>query len=207
MPKVAHAPVITGSTGEPIAAAPVELAKPVIVYIEDMAPSISQAKGFDPVNEIVLTENKIVIAAKAFTCVRMTPEKALVDPFLLSIFGKEDIKDIAVSPIMVFISPELKAKKLAGDDITVSNVWDEMKALFKKYYKGDLDKMQKAMLKVLDELDSVNDAMKLLKTKKENTEKPTEIDRREWSKEELDLKIRGENALKERDALLKFQKK
>lgn len=209
MPKLQiHAPVITGTAAEPEKpeSSKPAFVKPIIIYIEEMAPSIPQANGFNPINEIVLTENKIVIAAKAFTCVRMTPEKAVNDPFLASVF-KDDIGDATASPSMLFVSSDMKVKKLQGDDINVSNVWDEMKALYKKSYKGDLEKLQKSMLKILDELDSVNDAKKLLNTKKEKTEKPTEADRREWSKEELELRAREENALKERDALLNFQQK
>lgn len=205
MPKrLAHPKVVTGTSAEePVKTGNAEFVKPLIIYIEDMAPSVTQVKGFDPINEIVLTEDKIVIAAKAFTCVRMTPEKAANDPILASVL-KGDIRDATDSPSMLFVSLDMKIKKLQGDDITVSKVWEEMKYQFKKRYKGDLEKISKDMIKVLAELDKTNNERKVLNDKMNRASSASE--KKETEKELSDLANREKGIIAERDKLIAMMK-
>lgn len=179
---------------EPVQAPRAE--RPLLVYVADATP----AEGFDKVEKVVLTENKIVIGSKAFTCVRMTPEQAAQDPILAET-GKE-------TPRIVLISADYKdIDSIEGDKISISRVWDAMTASYKAHYKGDLDKMQKAMLKVLGEFDKIANERKVLEEKKSREEKPSDADKKEWEKEAKELAQREREANAERDALLKFEPK
>jgi hypothetical protein len=185
------------SGAEPAEKAPVVRAdKPMLVYV----PSATPAEGFDKVEQVVLTENKIVIGSKAFTCIRMTEEQAAQDP-IVAASGK-------ATPRIVFISADYQdVESLEGDKISISSMWDEMRASYKAHFKGDLEKMSKAMLKVLGEFDKIANERKMLEEKKARAEKPSDADKKEWEKEAKDLAAREKDANAERDALLKFEPK
>lgn len=200
MPKMKSA-VVTGKPEGPSIETQMAITnqKPIVVYISDSATSIPQASGFDKIEEIVLTEDKIVIASKAFTFVRMSPDNVFKDPVLKSIYG-EKIKDIAVIPSMIFISTDMKAKQLEGDDISVSKVWEEMKSQFKKHYKGDLEKISKDMIKVLSEFDKINNERKVLNSKINRASSP--LEKKEIEKELKDLENREKNFIAEKNKII-----
>lgn len=192
--------VTTGSEGEageqPAAPEVKRAAKPMLVYIADPAAS----EGFDKVEKVVMTEDKIVIGTKAFTCVRMTPEQADQDELLVKA-GKG-------APRVVFISADYQdVEALEGDKLSIGKMWGEMNAQFKKHYKGDLEKNVKAMLKVLGEFDKIANERKLIEEKKARADKPSDADKKEWDKESKELDAREKAANAERDALLKFEPK
>jgi hypothetical protein len=200
--KVAPAkPVVTtGSEGdegaEPAAPEVKRADKPILVYVAD--PTVTE--GFDKVEQVVMTEDKIVIGTKAFTCVRMTPEQADQDELLVKA-GKG-------APRVVFISADYQdVEALEGDKLSIGKMWGEMNAQFKKHYKGDLEKNVKAMLKVLGEFDKIANERKLLDEKKARADKPSDADKKEWDKAAKELDAREKAANAERDALLKFEPK
>lgn len=197
MPRIQPEQVITGQSESKPEAAAAKLQKPLVIFIEEMASSIPQAGGFDKINELVWTEDKIVIASKAFTCVKMSPEQASKDPIISKAF-----KEV---PAVVMMDIDYDATTLEGEKIDISSVWNNMESLFKKAYKGNLEKMCKEMIKVLAEFDSINNDRKLLAAKKERTEKPSETDKKEWEKELKELDQRQKIAEKKKDDLLKLE--
>lgn len=197
----AKAAVTTGSEGEsgeaPAAPEVKRADKPILVYVADPA---AASEGFDKVEKVVMTEDKIVIGTKAFTCVRMTPEQADQDE-ILSKAGKG-------APRVVFISADYQdVETLDGDKLSIGKMWAEMNAQFKKHYKGDLEKNVKAMIKVLGEFDKIANERKLIEEKKARADKPSDADKKEWEKASKELDAREKAANADRDALLKFEPK
>lgn len=184
--------------GEETAPAPVKRAeKPIMVYVADPG---AADETFDKVEKVVMTEDKIVIGTKAFTCVRMNPEQAAQDR-LVSAAGKE-------VPRIVFVSTDYKETTVVeGSKLSIGGLWDAMQKQFKDAYKGDLEKNVKALLKVLQEFDKVNAARSVQEEKEKRNDKPTPADKAEWAKTREELDERQKKAEKERDALLKFEKK
>ena len=184
--------------GEEAAPAPVKRAeKPIMVYVADPG---AADETFDKVEKVVMTEDKIVIGTKAFTCVRMNPEQAAQDR-LVSGAGKE-------VPRIVFVSTDYKETTVVeGSKLSIGGLWDAMQKQFKDAYKGDLEKNVKALLKVLQEFDKVNAARSVQEEKEKRNDKPTPADKAEWAKTREELDERQKKAEKERDALLKFEKK
>lgn len=183
---------------EAVAAAVKRADKPMFVYITD--PSAADTEAFDKVEKIILTEDKIVMGCKAFACYRLSPDAAAKDR-LLSAHGKD-------VPRILLISTDYKdVTVLEGTKLSISDLWKAMQQEFKAVYKGDLEKYSKAMTKVLQEFDKVGAAMKVQEEKEQRAEKPTAADKAEWAKTRDELKERQTKAEKERDALLKFEKK
>jgi hypothetical protein len=181
------------------APAPVKRAdKPIMVYVAD--PGAADAEAFDKVEKVVLTEDKIVIGLKAFTCVRVTPEQAAQDKLLAGV-GKE-------VPRIIFVTVDYKdTTVIEGSKLSVSQLWDAMQKQYSKVYEGSLEKNCKAMIKLLQEFDKVNAARNVQEEKEKRADKPTAADKAEWTKTKEELDERQKKAEKERDALLKFEKK
>jgi len=170
--------------------------KPMLVYIAD--PTASD--GFDKVEKIVLTDDKIAVGCKAFACIRMTPEQAAQDAILAKA-GKE-------TPRFVFISADYKSVEvLEGSKLSIGGLFGEMKTQFKKHYAGDLEKNVKALIKVLSEFDKISNERSQLEEKKAREEKPSPADQNEWKKTAEELATREKEANGERDRLLKFEPK
>jgi len=197
-----EAKVVTPKEGEEAPKdepAPVKRAdKPMFVCITD--PSATDTAAFDKLEKIILTEDKIVIGSKAFACYRMTPENAAKDRLLASA-GKE-------IPRIVLVSTDYEnVTVLEGSKLSVADVWKAMEKEFRATYKGELEKVSKGMLKVLQEFDKVGAALKVQEEKEQRADKPTAADKADWAKTRDELKERQKKAEKERDELLKFEKK
>lgn len=179
-------------------AAPVKRAdKPMLVYVAD--PSAADAT-FDKVEKVILTDDKVAVGTKAFTCIRMNPEQAAADK-LIAAAGKE-------TPRIVLVSTDYKETVvLEGSKLSIGDLWKAMQSSFKDAYKGDLEKNVKALLKVLGEFDKISGARSVQEEKEKRTDKPTAADKAEWAKTKEELDERQKKAEKERDALLKFEKK
>lgn len=178
-------------------AAPVKLAdKPFLIYIADAAAT----ENFDKVEKVVLTDDKVLVGSKAFTCIRLSPEQAAQNK-LVADAGKE-------VPRIVFVTVDYKdTTVIEGGKLTVGALWDTMQKQYKKAYDGDLEKNVKAMMKVLGEFDKVSGARKVQEEKEAREPKPTAADKAEWSKTKEELDERQKKAEKERDELLKFVRK
>lgn len=187
-----------GTTPEGAAEAPAprRADKPMLVYVADP----TATEGFDKVEKVVLTDDKVAVGCKAFTCIRITPEQAAQDA-ILSKAGKE-------TPRFVFISADYKSVEvLEGSKLSIGGLFGEMKTQFKKHYSGDLEKNVKALIKILGEFDKLANERSQLEEKKAREEKPSPADQNEWKKtaEELDAREKAANG--DRDKLLKFEPK
>jgi hypothetical protein len=168
------AAVVTGEDAQPVAeepAAPTVAEKPFFVYVQD--PSATTSTEFDKVEKVVLQDERVAYGARAFTCVKVTPDDAKADP-ILSKQGKE-------IPRFVFVSADYKkAMAFEKNRLTASNVWDGMKAASDKFYAKALDSCVKEMKDVLVEVDKIWAERKTLTEKFDRLqEKGSEADKKE----------------------------
>jgi hypothetical protein len=202
------APVVTSedevSAPAPEAAAPKSHDKPYLVYVADPAATT----GFDTVEKVILTDDRVTIASHAFHMVKMSPEQAKEDPVLKEKGGKQ-------LPRIILVTADMKTvKPLEGGTLKLGEVWNLMKATANKHYTKDLDATVKALKDVLVEYDKVNAERKVLeekenRAKKDDKPNPTdekeiaakraELDARQKKAEEkekalFDLKVKGEKA-------------
>jgi hypothetical protein len=196
-----EAAVVTPKEGEdakPADEAPVvkRADKPMMIYIAD--PAVTD--GFNKVEQVVLTDDKVAVGTRAFRCIKMTPEQAGQDRLL-----KEAGKEL---PRVVFVTADYaKVEVVEGGKLSVGGLWSEMQAQYKKHYKGDLEKNVKSLIKVLGEFDKIANERKMLDEEKARTEKPSDKDQAEWKKAADELKEREQKANEQRDTLLKFEPK
>jgi hypothetical protein len=170
--------------------------KPMMIFISDSA----VVEGFDKIEKVVLTDDKVLIGSRAFTCIKMTPEQAAKDK-LLADAGKE-------TPRIVFVTVDYKdTQVIEGTKLSVGGLWSAMQVQYRKAYEGNLETIAKSMLKVLIEFDKVGAARKVQDEKELRESKPTDGDKADWAKTKKELDERQSKAEKERDALLKFVKK
>jgi hypothetical protein len=170
--------------------------KPMLVYVADA----SGTEGFDKVEKVVLTDDKVVIGSHAFRCIKMTPEQAAQDP-ILATAGKE-------TPRIVLVSADYKdTVVLEGGKLSVGGLWSAMQTAYGKFYEGSLEKNVKALLKVLNEFDKIANERKVQDAKEAREDKPSAADKAEWKKLHEELDAREKKASKERDTLMKFEKK
>jgi hypothetical protein len=170
--------------------------KPMMVFVTDSA----VVEGFDKIEKVVLTDDRVLIGSRAFACIKMTPEQAAKDK-LLADAGKE-------TPRIVFVTMDYKdTHVIEGSKLSVGGLWSAMQVQYKKAYEGNLETSVKAMLKVLVEFDKVGAARKVQEEKELRESKPTDGDKADWAKTKKELDERQAKAEKERDALLKYVKK
>jgi hypothetical protein len=130
----------------------------------------------------------------------MTPEAAAADA-LLAGKGKE-------VPRFLFVAADYSdVTVVEAGKLSVSGLWKSMVAEANKFYKGDLDKNVRQMLKVLGEFDKINNERNLLEEKSKREDKPSASDIAKIKKEREDLNEREKKANAERDALLKLERK
>lgn len=170
--------------------------KPMMIYIADPAAT----DGFNKVEQVVLTDDKVAVGTRAFKCIKMTPEQAGQDR-LLADAGKE-------LPRVVFVTADYaKVEVVEGGKLSVGGLWGEMQSQYKKHYKGDLEKNVKTLIKVLGEFDKIANERKLIEEEKARADKPSDKDVAEWKKAADELNEREKKANEQRDALLKFESK
>jgi hypothetical protein len=170
--------VATGGSG----LAPAD--KPMFVLV---APA-DASSGFDKIEKVILTDDKIAIGANAFRCIRLTPEQADEDPLLAG-------KGRAVPRILLVSADWSKVTVL--DKPSVSGTFNAMKAEARRAYKADFDKNVRAMLKVLGEFDKIANERNLLEQKERREANPNKAFLADIAKSKADLD--------EREALLDFQ--
>lgn len=160
----AEARVVTGETPqEPVSAepsAPPVADKPFLVYVID--PAAAQ-EDVDKVEKVVLKDDRIGLAAKAFTCVKMDVENAKADP-IVSKQGK-------ASPRLVVISADYKnALGFEKARLSAGSLYDGMKAAADKVLAKPLDTAVKEMRDLLVEMDKIYAERKTLTEKKQRLE-------------------------------------
>jgi hypothetical protein len=126
-----------------------------VVYVCDES---TGCEGFDKLEEVVLKDEKVALAMKAFRTVKMHPDHAAVDPVT-----KDQGKDV---PRMLIIEPTtLKVTVLEKGKLKASGLYAGMKKVAAKVYKEKLDTLVKSHLKLLTEQDQLANAEKVLADK------------------------------------------
>ena len=173
--------VVTGAA-EGEEASEVELKwgdQPIIVYVCDEA---AGCEGFDKLEEVVLKDEKVALAMKAFRTVKMHPDHADEDPVTAG-EGKE-------VPRMLLIEPtKMKVTVLEKGKLKASTLYKAMQKTAGKVYKEKIDKIVKKHLKLLNEQDKLVNAIGVL------AEKEGRLSDEEGKKAEKELaKIKEEKA-------------
>lgn len=162
--------------------------KPMLVWIQDPVDEEANEK----IARVVLDPDKIRVGCSFFACVKMTAEAAEADP-LLAESGRK-------FPRMVFISPDYRIVKVLEGKITSSKLYGAMKKAAGKAYKGNFDKNVKRVIKLLGELDKIDNERRILAKKEEKDLKPAQVKKIAKEREELDE--REKEALEKRSELL-----
>jgi hypothetical protein len=167
--------------------------KAMIVYVMDNS---TEEEAFDKIEKVVLADDKVAIGSNAFRCVKVTAEDAEKDPLLQG-------KDL---PRFVFLTPEYEVvQTLEGKKISVSAMYGAMKKTAKSSYEQDFDKNVRALLKLLNEFDKINNERKVLEAKAEREDKPTPAEERKLADARKELDERQAKADAEKKELLAFQ--
>nr|MDJ0522474.1 hypothetical protein [Planctomycetota bacterium] len=171
--------------------------KPMFIYVTDG----SEDGAFDKIEKVILDDNKILVGMRAFTCVKMSPDNVQDDP-LLSGRAKE-------SRYFLFVSRDYsKVKVIEGSKMKTKQVYNMMKKFASKEYKTKFDKNVKAVLKLLLEYDKINNAVKVLKQKKEREGADiSKGEAKKIEKELAELEERQKEAEEKEKELLTFELK
>jgi hypothetical protein len=168
--------------------------RPIWVYVASGA----STEGFDKVESVVLTDDKIAVGSNAFRCVKMTPEQAASDPLLAGTGS--------AVPRFVFVSHDYQTVEvLHGRTISVSGTYGAMKKVAKKSYETNFDKNVRALVKLLNEFDKIANERGLLDAKVERDPNASPADQRKIAQERDALAAREKEANALRDELLRFQ--
>jgi len=186
--------VVTASDDGDAASEPAEKPRadrPMLVFIESPDDDDANQK----IAKQIFDNNKVIIGSRFFKCIRMSEADAVEDP-ILSEAGKS-------TPRLVLLTPDYDVSKVVQGKFSSSKVYTALKAVAKKSYKGNFDKQVKALLKLPNDFDCVNDAIKVLKGKQERGLKAGEAKR--VTKELEELAKEQEELEKKRDELLKME--
>ena len=171
--------------------------KPMFIYVTDGA----ETSEFDKVDKVILDDNKVLVGMWAFRCVKMSPSDVQDDP-LLADEGDE-------TPRFIFVSRDYsKISVLEGSKLKTKKVFDTMSKFAKHDWKVNLKKVYKDTMKVLNEFDKINSALKTLKQKeaREGSDM-SKADAKKLAKEKEELEKRQKKAEEARDKLLTFKAK
>jgi hypothetical protein len=124
--------------------------KPILVFIE--SPGDTDAN--DKIAKLVFDNNKVILGARFFKCIRMSAADAENDP-ILSEAGKR-------LPRIVMLTPDYEVGKVVDGKVSSSNVYKAMKSVASKSYKGSFERQVKALLKLPADYDSLNAELKVL---------------------------------------------
>lgn len=206
IPQVAKkaASVTTGEATEPSPASAEPAAsettltstdKPYLIYVQD--PAASATTDFDPVEKVILEDDRVRLGAKAFHAVRMSAEDAKADPLLAQKGGKE-------LPRFIFVTADQKTvKALEGGSLKLGEVWSTMKATANKHYKQDLDGLVKELKSVLNDFDKLAKELSVLEEKEKRlTDKGiSDADKKDIEAKRADHAVRQKKAEAQRDKL------
>jgi len=165
--------------------------RPILVFVE----SPDDADANEKIEKQIFDNNKVIIGSRFFKCIRMPESDAMEDP-ILSESGNE-------TPRLVLLTPDYEVGKVVKGKFSSSRVYSALKFVAKKSYKGSFDKQVKALLKLPNDFDCVNDAIKVLKEKQERGLNPAKAKKVEKELEELAEEQKELEA--KRDELLKME--
>lgn len=204
IPQVAKKPAAV-TTGEASAPAPeaepattesalTSTDKPYLIYVADTA---AADVSFDPVEKVILEDDRVRLGCKAFHAVRMSPDDAKADPLLADKGGK-------ALPRFIFVTADQKTiKALEGGSLKLGEVWSTMKATANKHYKQDLESVIKELKGVLNEFDKLNKERSVLDDKEKRlTDKGlSDADKKDIEAKRADIDARQKKAEAQRDKL------
>lgn len=146
-----------GTSKEEAPAATAQAAdRPFLVLIADAG----GGDEVDKIDNVVLKDERVAIGSRAFRAVRMSPEDASSDP-ILSKAGK-------TSPRFVIVSADYKSTTVIEDNrLSISSLWDAMKAQASKFYANSLDATVKDMRELMREYDKIDGERTILTAKQE----------------------------------------
>lgn len=172
--------------------------KPMFIYVREEGEGDG---GFDRIDKVVLDDNKVLVGMWAFRCVKMSPSDIQDDP-LLADQGKE-------LPRFIFVSRDYSdIKVIEGSKIKAKTIFDAMSKLAKSEYGVNLKNCYKDTMKVLNEFDKINTAMKTLQEKKTRLGSDiSKSDEKKMAKEIAELEERQKKADEAKAKLLTFKVK
>lgn len=171
--------------------------KPMFIYVTEGG----ETSEFDKVDKVILDDNKVLVGMWAFRCVKMSPSDVQDDP-LLADQGKE-------VPRFVFVSRDYaKVTVLEGSKLKTKSVFDTMSKFAKRDFKVNLKKCYKDTMKLLNEFDKINGAMKTLKQKEARLgSEISKSEAKKMAKEKAELEERQKEAEEQKEKLLTFKLK
>lgn len=138
--------------------------KPILVFVCDEA---SGCEGFDKIENIVLKDEKVALAMKAFRTLKMHPDHVAADPILE---GRG--RDV---PRMILIDPtKMKIRVLESKKVKPSSLYSAMKKTAKGFWKESLDNVVKKHLKLMVEQDKLAKQLRTLQDKKQRLDEGEE---------------------------------
>jgi hypothetical protein len=127
--------------------------RPYFVYVTDAGADA------DKVEHVILKDERVALGARAFRAVKMSAEDAAADPLLSK--GRE-------IPRFYVVSADAKdVVLLEKGRLSVSAIWDAMRAAAGRTYAQDLESVVKEMRGVVLEFDKIDGERKILEAKKQ----------------------------------------
>ena len=191
--------VVTGDDAEetetPEALKPVD--QPMLIYVTDGTSN----EDFEKIENIVLQDFKVAAARNAFRCLKMTPDDVEADPVLAG-NGK------APARLLVVDRDWKKIKVIEGKNLSSKKLYKAMTASANRAYKTKLDKNVKALLKLINEFNKINNARKNLDQKEKRLgDEISKSDAKKIAKERAELEKEQKEAEELRDKLYDFKLK
>lgn len=171
--------------------------KPMFIYVTDGG----ETSDFDKVDKVILDDNKVLVGMWAFRCVKMSPSDVKDDP-LLADQGEE-------TPRFIFVSRDYaKVTVLEGSKLKTKKVFDTMSKFAKRDFKVNLKQCYKDTMKLLNEFDKINGAMKTLTQKEARLGSDiSKAEAKKIAKEKTELEERKKEADEQKEKLLTFKLK
>ena len=173
------------------------LDKPLLVFVCDEA---AGCEGFDKLEEIVLKDEKIGLAMRAFRTLKMHPDDVDADALL-----KDNGKAV---PRMILVEPtKMKIRVLESKKIKVSSLFNAMKKTARGFYKEKLETVVKAHRKLLTEQDKIANEERTLNAQKENLDEGEDAKAKKIDERLSDIASRRKDLLEQKQSLWKLTRK
>jgi hypothetical protein len=172
--------VITGEAApqEEVERAPEPSSKPFFVVVAE-----TESDDVTKIENVILKDERVALGARAFRAVRMSPDDAAADPVLAKA-GKEPTRVVLVSADWKTVTT------LEKNRLSISAIWDAMKAHSQKFYGANLDATVKSMRDLMRDFDKIDGERTVLQAKedrlKEKNGSDAEVDEVRAKREALE---------------------
>ncbi len=171
--------------------------QPMLIYVTDG----TENEDFEKIENIVLQDFKVAAARNAFRCIKMTPDAVEDDPVLAG-NGKAEAR------LLVVDRDWKKIKVIEGKNLSSKKLYKAMTASANRAYKTKLDKNVKALLKLINEFNKINNARKNLDQKEKRLgDEISKSETKKLAKERAELAEAQKEADELREKLYKFEPK